>query len=88
VIAGDSAGATLTVQTLILARDAGLPMPAAAVLFSPFTDATVSGRSMTTKHGIDPLFTRADLEWFCSTTRCRNGRCGAPAAQRAPGSRG
>jgi acetyl esterase/lipase len=64
VIAGDSAGATLTVQTLILARDAGLPMPAAAVLFSPFTDATVSGTSMTAKHGIDPLFTRADLEWF------------------------
>ncbi|HVT71059.1 MAG TPA: alpha/beta hydrolase [Trebonia sp.] len=64
VIAGDSAGATLTVQTLILARDAGLPLPAAAVLFSPFTDATASGRSMTTKHGIDPLFTRADLEWF------------------------
>jgi acetyl esterase/lipase len=64
VVAGDSAGGTLTVQTLMAARDAGLPMPAAAVAFSPAADPSASGSTMTTKHGIDPLFTRADIEWF------------------------
>jgi acetyl esterase/lipase len=64
VVAGDSAGGTLAVQTLIAARNAGLPMPAALALFSPWVDPTLSGRSMTTKHGIDPLFTRGDLEWY------------------------
>ncbi|MBT0770077.1 alpha/beta hydrolase [Kineosporia sp. J2-2] len=64
VLAGDSAGAGLAVATLIAARRAGLPMPAAAVLFSPFTDLTLSGGSLTTKHGVDPIFTRASLEPF------------------------
>ncbi|WP_327065862.1 alpha/beta hydrolase [Kitasatospora sp. NBC_01302] len=61
VLAGDSAGGGLCVTTLLAARDAGLPMPAAAVAFSPSTDSTRSGESMTTKHGIDPLFTRESL---------------------------
>ncbi|KJK55383.1 alpha/beta hydrolase [Saccharothrix sp. ST-888] len=61
VLAGDSAGGGLTVMTLLAARDAGLPLPAAAVAFSPGLDATRSGASMTTKHGIDPLFTRESL---------------------------
>lgn len=64
VIAGDSAGGTLAVQTLIAARNAGLRMPAAMAVCSPWVDPSVSGRSMTTKHGIDPLFTRTDLMWF------------------------
>lgn len=38
VIAGDSAGGNLTMTTLIAARDAGLPLPAAAVCLSPATD--------------------------------------------------
>lgn len=61
VLAGESAGGGLGITTLLSARDAGLPMPAAAVAFSPGLDATLSGESMTTKHGADPLFTRADL---------------------------
>ena len=64
VVVGDSAGGALTVQTLIAARDAGLPMPAALAVFSPAVDPTNSGRSFTAKHGVDPIFTRADLEWF------------------------
>ncbi|WP_051711229.1 alpha/beta hydrolase [Streptomyces sp. NRRL S-350] len=60
--AGDSAGGGLTVTTCLAARDAGLPMPAAIVAFSPGLDATRSGRSMDTKAGIDPLFTRESLE--------------------------
>lgn len=41
-IAGDSAGGGLTVSTLVAARDAGLPMPAAAVCLSPWVDLTAS----------------------------------------------
>ena len=62
VFAGDSAGGGLTVITLLRARDAGLPMPAAIVAFSPGLDATRSGASMDSKDGIDPFFTRESLE--------------------------
>jgi acetyl esterase/lipase len=60
--AGDSAGGGLAVTTCLAARDAGLPLPAAIVAFSPGLDATRTGESMETKAGIDPLFTRAGLE--------------------------
>jgi acetyl esterase/lipase len=53
---GDSAGGGLVVSTLGSLADEGLPQPAAAVLFSPWTDLTLSGESMTTKVGIDPAF--------------------------------
>ncbi|WP_405149081.1 alpha/beta hydrolase [Sphaerisporangium sp. NBC_01403] len=64
VVAGDSAGAALAVVTMMRARDAGLPMPAAAVLFSPAVDLTLSGASMRSKDGVDPIFAPADLEWL------------------------
>jgi epsilon-lactone hydrolase len=63
-LAGDSAGGALAVQTLMAARDAGLPMPASVVVFSPWADPTDASPSMTAKHGVDPLFTRASLDWF------------------------
>ncbi|MEU0335755.1 alpha/beta hydrolase [Streptomyces sp. NPDC006193] len=56
--AGDSAGGGYSVTTALAARDAGLPLPAAIVAFSPGLDATRTGESMTTKDGIDPIFTR------------------------------
>jgi epsilon-lactone hydrolase len=59
--AGDSAGGGLSVTTTLAARDAGLPLPAAIVAFSPGLDATKTGESMTTKEGIDPIFTRKAL---------------------------
>lgn len=60
--AGDSAGGGLTVTTCLAARDAGLPLPAAIVAFSPGLDATRTGESMDTKEGIDPIFTRKAVE--------------------------
>ncbi|GGV19886.1 alpha/beta hydrolase [Actinomadura cremea] len=63
-VAGDSAGAALAVVTMMRARDAGLPMPAAAVLFSPAVDLTLSGASMRSKDGVDPFFAPADLGWL------------------------
>lgn len=60
--AGDSAGGGLTVTTCLAARDAGLPMPAAILAFSPGLDMTRTGESMDTKAGIDPFFTRGGME--------------------------
>jgi acetyl esterase/lipase len=60
--AGDSAGGGLTITVMLAARAVGLPMPAAAVAFSPGLDATRSGTSMETKAGIDPLLTREGLK--------------------------
>jgi acetyl esterase/lipase len=62
VFAGDSAGGGLTVTTCLAARDAGLPLPAAIVAFSPGLDASRSGESMDTKAGIDPIFTRERVQ--------------------------
>ena len=42
VFAGDSAGAALCVTTLTVLRDMGLPLPAGAVLISPWVDLTHS----------------------------------------------
>jgi epsilon-lactone hydrolase len=64
VIAGDSAGAALAVVTMMRARKVGLPLPAAAALFSPAVDLTLSGASMRSKDGVDPFFAPADLDWL------------------------
>ena len=55
VIAGDSAGANLTLATLLALRDAGEPLPAAAVCISAVTDLACTGKSFTSKK--DPLLT-------------------------------
>lgn len=60
-IAGDSAGGGLTVATLLSLRHAGIPMPANAVLLSPFLDVTASGESMQTRADQDPWFHREDI---------------------------
>ena len=55
--AGESAGGALAVATLVNARDHGLPLPAAALVMSPYADLTLSGATMDTKREADPLFT-------------------------------
>jgi monoterpene epsilon-lactone hydrolase len=55
VIAGDSAGGNLALVTLLRARSRGLPLPAAAVLLSPWTDLTGSGASMQGNRKRDPM---------------------------------
>ena len=45
-IGGDSAGGGLSVATLVARRDAGLPMPRAMILLSPWVDLTASGESI------------------------------------------
>lgn len=60
VIAGDSAGGGLAVATALRARDAGLPLPFALVLFSPWLDLDVNSASA---HGVqdDAMLTRPGL---------------------------
>jgi len=56
VIAGDSAGGGLALAALVALRDAGGPLPAGAVLFSPWTDLASTGASMRDNDGRDPMF--------------------------------
>jgi monoterpene epsilon-lactone hydrolase len=51
----------LAVTTTLAAREAGLPMPAGIVAFSPGLDHTRTGDSVVAKEGIDPLFTGEGL---------------------------
>ncbi len=70
VISGDSAGGALSVATLLALRHAGDPLPAAAVLLSPFLDVTASGESATTRADQDPWFDVSDMavvaRYYCS----------------------
>jgi acetyl esterase/lipase len=60
--AGESAGGGLAIATLVNARDHGLPLPAAALVMSPYADLTLAGTSMDTKHAVDPLLSRENLQ--------------------------
>ncbi|WP_020658522.1 alpha/beta hydrolase [Amycolatopsis benzoatilytica] len=64
VLAGDSAGGGLSIATLVAARDAGLPMPAGVVVFSPWADLSLGGESIQGKEEADPIFTAADVQAY------------------------
>ncbi|GAB4344010.1 MAG: alpha/beta hydrolase [Candidatus Abyssubacteria bacterium] len=64
VIAGDSAGGGLTVATLVALRDAGQPLPAAAVCLSPWVDLAGTGKSMTAKAAVDPVVQPDGVNWM------------------------
>lgn len=65
-ISGDSAGGGLTLALLSSLRSLGLPMPACAVLGSPWTDLTGSGRSGQENDGRCHMFRFENLEQFSS----------------------
>jgi monoterpene epsilon-lactone hydrolase len=54
--AGDSAGGGLTLATLLWLRDAGDPLPTAAMLFSPWTDLAGTGASLVSNDKRDAMF--------------------------------
>ncbi len=70
VVAGDSAGGGLSVSMMLALKDAGDPLPGAAVLLSPFLDLTASGESMKTRVDKDPWFDPAEIgavvRYYCS----------------------
>jgi acetyl esterase/lipase len=55
-VAGDSAGGGLALALMIRLRGEGIALPAAAVLFSPWTDLAATGNSLRTNAQRDPMF--------------------------------
>src|SRR4051794_22461917 len=60
--AGESAGGGLAIATLVNARDHGLPLPAAALVMSPYADLTLAGTTMETRRAADPLLNPEALQ--------------------------
>jgi len=56
---GDSAGGALTITTMLNARARGLPLPAAALPISPWTDIENTGQTMVTNEAKDHLVKRS-----------------------------
>jgi epsilon-lactone hydrolase len=61
VVAGDSAGGGLTLAMMLKARDSGLPMPAAALLLSPWVDLNCNGSTMQSRATADPSLRKEAL---------------------------
>jgi monoterpene epsilon-lactone hydrolase len=61
---GDSAGGGLALAVMQGARDAGLRLPDAAVLLSPWTDMTCSGGSFAANADADPMVGRGLVAWM------------------------
>jgi phosphinothricin tripeptide acetyl hydrolase len=62
VIAGDSAGGGLTVAAMLALREAGIPLPVAAVCISPWVDLTCGGASYETRVDADPIVKRVSVD--------------------------
>jgi acetyl esterase/lipase len=60
-VGGDSAGGGLTLALTEQLQRAGEELPACLWLLSPWTDLTMSGSTLTTKDGVDPLIHRGYL---------------------------
>ncbi|MEC7735319.1 MAG: alpha/beta hydrolase [Pseudomonadota bacterium] len=56
-IAGDSAGGGLTMALLQKIKEKNLPNPSCAIVISPWTDLTLSGKSMIERKDRDPMLT-------------------------------
>ena len=65
VVSGESAGGNQAVALMQSARNQGMPMPACAVLFSPWVDLTNNGDSHIFNDGRDPSLNNA---WVDSAT--------------------
>lgn len=65
-LAGDSAGGGLVLALLLRLRDSGLPLPACAVGFSPWTDLAGTGESIRANAGRDDLFYPENIPEFAA----------------------
>jgi monoterpene epsilon-lactone hydrolase len=61
VVGGDSAGGNLTITLINALREANEDLPACAWLISPWTDLTMSGKTLESKDHIDPIIHRGYL---------------------------
>jgi acetyl esterase/lipase len=74
-LAGDSAGGGLALSLMLSLRDAALPMPKAAALFSPWTDMACTGASNRGNEAKCAMFYAADL------AACANAYLGGASPQ-------
>jgi len=74
-LAGDSAGANLSITTLVLARDKGLPLPAASMPFGGWFDMAGTGESRIYNADKDALFT---VQWINDMAGMLVGEKGNP----------
>jgi acetyl esterase/lipase len=63
-VMGDSAGGGLALSLLLRLRDEGIPLPAAAVALSPWTDLALTGLSFERNAGADPLVSTEQARRF------------------------
>ncbi len=59
-IFGTSAGGSLAASAVLAARDQGLPLPAAVLMNTPWSDLTKTGDSYATLAGLDPVLVDYD----------------------------
>ncbi|GAB1817957.1 alpha/beta hydrolase [Herbidospora sp. RD11066] len=62
ILAGDSAGGHLTLALLLSLRDNGLPLPAAAIVLSPWAD--LSDERKKANRWADPMLPAGRVEWL------------------------
>lgn len=58
VMSGISSGGAICASLILKIRDVGLPMPAAAILFTPVTDLSQLSDTWSTNMGVDTIVTR------------------------------
>src|SRR6267378_90645 len=61
VAAGESAGGGLSLSLMLALRTAGLPLPACAAVFSPWTDLAATGESIRTNAERCAMFSGSDI---------------------------
>jgi monoterpene epsilon-lactone hydrolase len=66
-LVGDSAGGGACLTLQLRARREGLPIPAAALLISPWADMEVTGDSYRTNDALDPFFKQDAVKMIAST---------------------
>jgi epsilon-lactone hydrolase len=75
-VAGDSAGGGLAAALLLSLRERRIPMPAAGVMLSAWTDLTAQSESYQTRAALDPIHQRSMI---LGTARTYLGAQGDPA---------
>jgi acetyl esterase/lipase len=76
-LAGDSAGGALSLATLLVRRDAGLPLPACAILICPWVDPLSDGGSVVENEPYD--FGDRDLLLAWIRSHAKDPQIGMPA---------
>ncbi|TDD03457.1 alpha/beta hydrolase [Nonomuraea diastatica] len=70
---GDSSGGGLSITAQLRARERGLPLPAAAMPFSPWTDMEAAGKSYETNKEKDAFFDRETVRMLAASFLGKGG---------------